>query len=64
MDFLTLSGVTYAYITDTLGGVYRIPFDGANEGVIFAKNGTQMTVTYQKNETTGICEVLTWVFVE
>ncbi len=64
VEFLSLSGVTYAYIIDTLGNVYRIPFDAANEGVIFVKNGTQMTVTYQKNESTGICEVQSWALVD
>ncbi len=64
VEYLTLSGATYAYITDTLGDVYRIPFNEQNEGVIFAENGRQMTVNYIKNETTGICEVLAWSFVE
>ena len=63
VDFLTLSGTTYAYITDTLGNVYRIPFDAQNEAVIFADNGKQMTLVYVLNEATGIREVISWEFI-
>lgn len=59
----TLSGVTYYYLTDENGKVWRVEFSEANEAIFFVKEGSKMKISATLNEKTGINTVYTWEFV-
>ena len=59
----TLSGVTYYYLTDENGKVWRVEFNEANEAIFFVKEGSKMKISATLNEKTGINTVYTWEFV-
>lgn len=61
--YLTLSGVTQVYLTADTGEVYRIEFNAANEGIVFAKPGDAFRVTYT-TEDSGVRVVSAWEITE
>jgi len=63
VQVLTLSGVTYYYLTAEDGKVYRVEFNTANEGIFFVKKESAMKVLATLNEKTGIYTVHTWEFI-
>ncbi len=50
VQFLTLDGITYAYITAEDGAVYRVAFTEENEQIVLVRPGDMLDVTWQKGD--------------
>ena len=50
VQFLTLDGVTYAYITGADGNVYRVAFTEENEQIVLVRPGDVLDMTWQKGD--------------
>ena len=55
--------MTQVYLTADTGEVYRIEFNAANEGIVFAKPGDAFRVTYT-TEDSGVRVVSAWEITE
>ena len=50
VQFLTLEGVTYAYISGEDGSVYRVAFTEQNEQIVLVRPGDVLDMTWQKGD--------------
>lgn len=57
--YLTLSGATQVYLTAESGEVYRMEFNAANEGIVFAKPQDLLKVTYTTGAS-GVRVITEW----
>ena len=64
IKYINMSGVTYVYITDEGGAVYRIEFSEKNEGIIFAGVGDKLKISAASDSSNGINIVVSWKFAE
>ena len=64
IKYINMSGLTYVYITDGDGSVYRMEFSEKNEGIIFAGIGDKLRLAYSQDSTSGINIVGSWQFIE
>ncbi len=60
IDYLSLSGVSYAYIRAEDGRIYRVEFNEKNERIIFVKDGDSLVLEAILDEESGIYAVETW----
>lgn len=58
--YLNMAGITYVYITDSEGAVYRMEFNAKNEAIVLVKGGDSLKLTYTEDEASGIRIVNTW----
>jgi hypothetical protein len=54
LQYVQMSGVTYVYLTDEAGDVYRIEFNAKNEAVILLGVGDRVLLRYAIDAATGI----------
>ena len=50
VQFLTLDGATYAYLTGEDGNVYRVAFTEENEQIVLVRPGDVLDMTWQKGD--------------
>ena len=60
VQFLSMSGTDFAYLTSKDGKVYRIEFNASNEAVVLLKIGDTVSVNAVLDEKTGIYHVRLW----
>ncbi len=60
IQFLTMDGISYAYITAENDKVYRMEFNVKNEAVVLLKVGDTISVGAEPDEKTGIYQIDAW----